>query len=53
MIPKPKIVEFEKYCKECEHYETPDYENPCDECLSYPVNEAGSRKPVNWKEKEK
>lgn len=47
----PKMAEYENYCKKCEHWEVPDHEDPCNECLDYPVNHTGSRKPVNWKEK--
>ena len=46
-----KIVEFDKYCKTCEFEKIDEFECPCHECLSEPVNEH-SRKPVNYKEKE-
>lgn len=43
-------VEFHEFCSKCENKETKDVDEPCDSCLSEPVNE--SRKPVNFKEKE-
>lgn len=47
---KQKIVDFHKWCKSCKHEKKPEYEDPCNECLDYPVNE-DSTKPVNWEEK--
>lgn len=47
-----KIVEFHEYCKKCEFFELNESEEPCNECLSNPVNQ-NSKKPVNYKEKEK
>jgi len=54
---KEKIVDFEKYCKECKFFNVDDSkgEEPCNSCLAEPVNE-NSRKPVNFEpaeEKEK
>lgn len=49
---RDKIVEFDKYCKDCEYFDSPDYLDPCHECLNNPSNE-DSRKPVNFKKKEK
>lgn len=46
-----KIVEFDKYCKTCEHKDLKDYLDPCHECLNNPTN-TYSRKPVNYKKKE-
>ena len=43
-------VEFHEFCPKCENKETKEVDEPCDSCLSEPVNE--SRKPVNFKEKE-
>ena len=45
------IVEFEKYCDTCKHKDSPDSEDPCDECLGSPARE-DSRKPINWEEAE-
>ena len=36
-------VYYDRYCKTCKH-------NPCDECLSNPVNYA-THKPMNWEGK--
>ena len=49
---RDKIVEFDKYCETCEYKDTKEVENPCHECLSNPTN-VHSKKPVNYKEKEK
>lgn len=46
------MVCFDKYCKTCKHKELDEKFDPCNECLSQPVN-ADSRVPVNWEEKEK
>lgn len=46
------IVEFDKYCDTCEHRDLKEHEDPCDQCLSEPVNEY-SRKPVCYKPCEK
>lgn len=45
-----KEVYFDQYCKTCEYEKTPDSEDPCDECLTYPSN-AYSHKPMFWKAK--
>ena len=42
-----KIVEFEKFCKDCVHYEKPETDDPCNECLGHTVNE-DSHKPVKF-----
>lgn len=44
-----KIVEFDKYCKTCEHRDLEEFLDPCHDCLNYPVN-TNSKKPVNYKE---
>lgn len=44
-----KIVEYEKWCPKCKHLNTPDYEDPCNECLNEPAR-PNSHKPVNFKE---
>ena len=43
-----KEVDFGDYCKTCKHAKTPEAEDPCNECLEYPMN-VYSHKPVNWK----
>lgn len=45
-------VYFDKYCKTCKNKDAKEYEDPCNDCLSEPVNVV-SHKPVNWEEKEK
>ena len=34
-----KEVYFNKYCPICEYYKKAETDDPCDECLSEPVNE--------------
>lgn len=46
-----KLVNYDQYCKSCEHFNKESYENPCHECLSTPVREY-SRKPLCYKERE-
>ena len=53
MNPQPKMVKYEDYCKKCEHKPVKDHDDPCNECLDNPVRLDGSRKPINFKEKEK
>ena len=47
-----KEVLFHDYCKRCKHWHTPEWEDPCDECLTEPCN-INSHKPINFKEVEK
>lgn len=47
-----KIVDFEKYCKTCEHRDLNESEDPCFDCLDEPTN-LNSHKPVYYKEKKK
>ena len=46
-----KEVNFFEYCRKCEHYKVNAWDDPCDECLTNPVNE-DSHKPINFKEAE-
>lgn len=46
-----KFVNFRLYCPKCKHYELNGEDEPCNECLTYPVN-TNSHKPVKYKEKE-
>ena len=48
---KQKFVEYDKYCLKCEHLNSPEDEDPCDECLRECVN-WDSHKPIKFKEKE-
>lgn len=50
MQTETKIVEFDKYCNRCKHWETKSTEDPCDECLTSPTN-INSRKPINFNER--
>jgi len=43
-----KIVSYHEYCKTCKHNKKPEHEEPCNTCLTSPVNEA-SRKPICYK----
>ena len=47
-----KFVRFDEYCKKCTYAKVPEVEEPCNSCLTQPVNE-NSHKPVNYIEKEK
>lgn len=47
-----KEVRFDKYCRTCEHEKQEAHSDPCNDCLSEPVN-TYSHKPINWKEKKK
>lgn len=42
-----KHVHFDLYCLKCVHLNVPETEDPCNECLTNPVNE-DSHKPVNF-----
>ena len=46
-----KEVDFSAYCKTCKHEKVEDVKDPCNECLSEPIN-LHSRKPVKYEEKE-
>lgn len=43
-----KEVYFNEYCNRCIYYSTAESMDPCDECLSQPVNE-DSHKPLYFK----
>ena len=47
-----KIVRFDEYCKTCVYAKTEEIKDPCNACLTQPVNE-NSHKPVNYIPKEK
>lgn len=44
-----KFVEYEKYCPKCKYFSLDDSDDPCNECLTVPVNEF-SHKPINFEE---
>lgn len=45
-----RIVLFNIYCPTCKHKELDEHKEPCDSCVSRPVN-LYSHKPVNWEAK--
>lgn len=45
-----KEVYFDEYCKKCKYEVLKEEEEPCYECLLYPVNQY-SHKPVKYEEK--
>lgn len=48
-----KEVYFGQYCSSCVHKDLKEEEDPCADCLDYPVN-ANSHKPIHYeKRKEK
>ena len=52
MQTETKIVEFFIYCKQCKNQSVDETEDPCNECLTTPVN-INSHKPVNFEKKVK
>ena len=42
-----KEVNFHDYCPKCEYAKVDDIKDPCNMCLSIPMNE-NSEKPVNY-----
>ena len=48
---KYKEVDFKKYCPLCKYEDLDDFLNPCDDCLTWPVN-LGTSKPMKFMEKE-
>ena len=47
-----KIVYFDQYCNKCKHRDLKEEQEPCRECLDWPVNEY-SHQPVKFEEVEK
>lgn len=43
-----KIVWFGEYCKKCAHKSVKETEDPCNTCLTNPIN-VDSHKPVSFK----
>ena len=43
-----KFVRFDEFCPKCEYFKTHDGDEPCHECLQYPVN-LHSRVPTEFK----
>ena len=46
-----KEVDFKKYCPLCKFEKLKDWQDPCNECMEYGMNEH-TAKPVYFKEKE-
>ena len=46
-----KEVLFYNYCSHCKHKDVKETYEPCNECLTHPVNE-NSHKPVMFQEEE-
>ena len=47
-----KEVRYDLYCCTCQYKDVDQADDPCDECLSTPMND-GSVKPVNYMEGER
>lgn len=45
-----KEVYFNEYCPKCKHRKVKNHEEPCDECLSEPLN-WNTHRPVKYEEK--
>ena len=45
-----KEVYFDQYCKTCKNVNSKATDEPCNNCLSNPMNN-NSHKPVNWEKK--
>lgn len=46
-----KEVYFNEYCPKCKHKKVANTDEPCNECLDYPLN-WNTHKPVKYEEKE-
>ena len=46
------MVDHEKYCKTCKHKDTYECDEPCNDCLDYPMN-VNSEKPLRYEADEK
>lgn len=46
-----KEVHFHEYCKSCRYKRIEHTEDPCDECLSEPIN-LNTHRPVKYEKKE-
>lgn len=45
-----KECDFHTYCPRCEYRRLEETEDPCNECLSIPMNE-DTHKPIHFREK--
>ena len=50
--PNEKLVDFNKYCKDCKDFDKEEAEDPCYDCLNNPAN-MGSHKTVRFTPKKK
>lgn len=49
MSGETRFVDFALYCPKCKYWPTDESEDPCNRCMSEPVNEY-SAKPVCYEE---
>lgn len=49
MVNEEKEVRYDLYCRKCVNWETDEQEEPCNECLTTPVN-LYSKKPIRFEE---
>ena len=49
MLERSKLVEFDKWCERCKHFEKGESEDPCWDCLCDPVN-CATHKPTKWED---
>jgi hypothetical protein len=47
-----KEVYFDQYCRKCEHRDKEGTDEPCEECLSEPLN-WNTHRPIKYEEKKK
>ena len=45
-----KFVDYDIYCPKCKHCDVPEEDDPCDECMTWPIN-LNSSKPLNFEER--
>lgn len=45
------MVDFKKYCETCKYKDGGEFDGPCHECLSNPINTQTDR-PVKYEKKE-
>lgn len=44
-----KMVRYDHWCQSCKNKDTKENDDPCEDCLSNPVNE--TEKPLRFEEK--
>ncbi len=40
------IVRYDRWCEQCKHKDTPENNEPCEDCLNNPINE--TEKPLRF-----